>query len=73
MQSKPIANVASPGSSLWRISTITAKTGLSRSEIYRRIERKVFPPGVRLGEDSRLRAWHASEIEAWIAALPVAE
>ncbi|WP_454731123.1 MULTISPECIES: helix-turn-helix transcriptional regulator [Cupriavidus] len=65
------ANSAAAGGPLWRLSTVTAKTGLSRSEIYRRIARNAFPPGVRLGV--RSRAWRAAEVEAWIAALPVAE
>ncbi len=71
MQTKPTINAGQVSGPLWRLPTLTAKTGLSRSEIYRRIARKAFPPGVRLG--ARSRAWPASEIEAWIAALPIAE
>jgi len=71
MQIKPASGAAPAGGPLWRLPTVTAKTGLSRSEIYRRITRKAFPPGVRLG--ARSRAWPAAEVEAWIAALPVAE
>ncbi|MGT2429687.1 helix-turn-helix transcriptional regulator [Cupriavidus basilensis] len=70
MQSTPVANVAPAGGPLWRLPTVTDKTGLSRSEIYRRIARQEFPTGVRLG--ARSRAWRASEVEAWIAALPAA-
>lgn len=71
MQSTPVANATPAGGPLWRLPTVMEKTGLSRSEIYRRIARKAFPAGVRLG--ARSRAWHAELVLAWIAALPVAE
>jgi prophage regulatory protein len=66
---------ASPASApttgpLWRLPTVQSATGLSRSEIYRRIARKQFPAGVRLG--LRSRAWRAADVQAWLAALPEA-
>lgn len=71
MQSTPVTNAAPAGGPLWRLQTVAAETGLSRSEIYRRIARGAFPPGVRLG--ARSRAWRSDDVKAWIAALPVAE
>ncbi len=53
------------GLSLERLPAVKARTGLSRSEIYRRIALGDFPRPVKLGE--RASAWSASEIDAWIA------
>jgi prophage regulatory protein len=52
---------------LERLPTVKLRTGLSRSEIYRRIAAKppTFPKPVPLGE--RAVAWDAAEIDSWIA------
>jgi prophage regulatory protein len=50
---------------LERLPAVKARTGLSGSEIYRRIALGVFPMPVKLG--SRTSAWSTAEIDAWIA------
>ncbi|MCI4567563.1 AlpA family phage regulatory protein [Lysobacter sp. CFH 32150] len=52
---------------LERLPKVKARTGLSRSEIYRRISAKppTFPAPVKLGE--RASAWNAAEVDRWIA------
>ncbi|MEJ1098571.1 MULTISPECIES: AlpA family transcriptional regulator [unclassified Pseudoxanthomonas] len=49
---------------LERLPSVKARTGLSRSEIYRRIAIGTFPAAVKLGE--RASAWNTSEIDDWI-------
>lgn len=51
---------------LVRIRDILSRTGLSRSEIYRRIEAGDFPKPIKLG--ARASAWVEHEVTAWIAA-----
>jgi prophage regulatory protein len=50
---------------LERLPQVKARTGLSRSELYRRIAAGVFPQPVKLG--SRASAWNAAEVDRWIA------
>ena len=52
--------------SLERLPQVMARTGLSRSEIYRRVQWGDFPPPVKLGE--RASAWLSSEVDQWIIA-----
>lgn len=69
---KLTSNTALLGSgALWRMPTVEAYTGLSRSEIYRRIgaHRGGFPSPVKLGP--RAVAWRAVEVQNWVASLPV--
>lgn len=49
---------------LERLPQVKARTGLSRSEIYRRIIAGDFPAQIRLGE--RASAWDSREIDHWI-------
>jgi len=51
---------------LERLPKVKARTGLSRSEIYRRIAAGDFPAPVKLGE--RASAWSAAEVDNWISA-----
>ena len=52
--------------SLLRIQAVVAKTGLSRSEIYRRRSAGTFPqPAIISG--TRIRAWDSEAIDAWVA------
>jgi len=57
-----------------RLKQVAARTGLSRSAIYDKLNRKsprhdpTFPIQVRLGTDAV--GWHASEVEAWLASRP---
>ena len=50
---------------LERLPRVTARTGLSRSEIYRRVVAGNFPAPIKLGE--RASAWSAAEVDRWIA------
>jgi prophage regulatory protein len=49
---------------LWRLPRVIAETGLSKSEIYRRIKCGTFVNPVRLG--ARAIAWDSSAVQAWI-------
>lgn len=51
---------------LERLPRVKARTGLSRSEIYRRITAGDFPAPVKLGE--RCSAWDSREIDGWVLA-----
>ena len=52
---------------LLRLNEVTARTCLSKSEIYRRISAGAFPGSVKLG--TRAVAWRESDIDAWICQL----
>jgi predicted DNA-binding transcriptional regulator AlpA len=49
---------------LLRLPVVQARTGLSRTHIYRLVGDGTFPKPVRLGV--RHTAWIAAEVEAWI-------
>lgn len=51
---------------LERLPSVKARTGLSRSEIYRRSATGDFPQPVKLG--AKASAWSSAEIDNWIAA-----
>jgi prophage regulatory protein len=48
-----------------RIRTVLARTGLSRSTIYRKMKDGTFPNQVRISE--HCSGWRESEINRWIA------
>lgn len=50
---------------LERLSSVLARTGLSRSDIYRKAQLGKFPKPVKLGD--RASAWPEHEVTAWIA------
>ncbi len=56
----------SPGP-LLRLPSVEAQTGLSKSEIYRRIKGGTFPKPIKLG--ARSIAWPAAQIDAWVKSL----
>jgi prophage regulatory protein len=49
---------------LLRLPEVRNRTGLSRTEIYRRMEEETFPKAIPLGK--RSIAWRSDEIDAWI-------
>lgn len=49
---------------LLRLPSVENKTGLSKSEIYRRIKAGTFPVPIKLG--ARAVAWPAAQIDAWV-------
>lgn len=52
---------------LMRLPSVETHTGLSKSEIYRRIKEGTFPKPLKLG--ARAVAWPAAEIDAWVKCL----
>jgi len=58
--------MTSTASYLLRLPQVKARTGLSRSELYRRIAAGTFPAPVKLGE--RASAWPEQEVTTWCEA-----
>ena len=50
---------------LLRIHEVTERTGLSRSSIYKQMQLKNFPKGVKI--TSRSIAWPSDEIDLWVS------
>ncbi|ROO77049.1 helix-turn-helix transcriptional regulator [Vibrio crassostreae] len=50
---------------LIRLNEVLVMTGLSRSGMYRSIEKQQFPSQVSIGD--RAVAWVESEVQMWIA------
>lgn len=51
--------------SILRLPTVKARTGLSRSTIYLRVSEGSFPPPVSLG--ARAVGWVEAEVNEWLA------
>jgi prophage regulatory protein len=50
---------------LLRLAEVKARTGLSRTTIYRRIAAGAFPASVPIS--AGLVAWYQSDVDAWVA------
>ena len=48
-----------------RMETVRARTGLSRSTIYRKIKEGTFPPQLRISIHGA--GWRESDINSWVA------
>ena len=48
-----------------RLKTVLARTGLSRSTIYRKIAEGTFPAQLQISANGA--GWHESDINRWIA------
>jgi len=48
-----------------RLRTVLARTGLSRSTIYRKIAEGTFPAQLKISMNGS--GWHESDIDCWIA------
>lgn len=48
-----------------RLKTVLARTGLSRSTLYRKIAEGTFPPQVKISIHGT--GWHESAVNFWIA------
>lgn len=48
-----------------RLRTVLARTGLSRSTIYRKIAEGTFPAQIKISANGA--GWHESDIDRWIA------
>lgn len=51
-------------SRILRLSNVLDRTGLSRSTLYRKIERGTFPKQVQISE--RCIGWRESDIDQWL-------
>ena len=54
---------ASPGRIL-RLKSVLERTGLSRSTLYRKMQDRTFPRGLRISV--RCTGWREFDIEAWL-------
>ena len=48
-----------------RLKTVLARTGMSRSTIYRKIKEGTFPPQIRISANGA--GWKESDINRWVA------
>ncbi len=53
-----------PADRIIRIGTVLQLTGLSRSTLYRKVQRGEFPKQIKLSE--RCAGWRQSSINAWM-------
>jgi prophage regulatory protein len=56
---------AETASRILRLKTVLDRTGLSRSTLYRQIERGTFPIQVRISE--RCIGWRESDVQRWLS------
>jgi prophage regulatory protein len=49
-----------------RVSSVLAKTGISKTQLYRLIERGRFPRPVKLSD--RISVWDSDIVDQWLAA-----
>jgi prophage regulatory protein len=61
----PLATDSTTHFVLLRLPEVKTHTGLSRSELYRRIAQGTFPAPVKIG--ARASAWSSAEVERWKA------
>jgi prophage regulatory protein len=52
------------GDRILRIGTVLQLTGLSRSTLYRKVQRGEFPKQIKLSE--RCAGWRQSSVHAWM-------
>ena len=55
---------AETASRILRLNAVLDRTGLSRSTLYRKVERGTFPAQMRISE--RCIGWRESEVERWL-------
>ena len=49
----------------WSLKTVVAKTGLSKTEIYRQIPKGTFPASRPYADNPKRRFWPSVEVIAW--------
>lgn len=54
-----------------RLPDVVARTGISRSMIYRLMAAGQFPAAVRI--TGRVTGWRSTDVDEWIASLPAVE
>ncbi|WP_354311709.1 helix-turn-helix transcriptional regulator [Sphingomonas trueperi] len=57
-----------PPDRILRIKTVLARTGLTRSTLYRKMEAGTFPKNIRIS--TRCMGWRESAIAEWLSSLP---
>lgn len=65
--SRPCPPAAPSDDEIWNVRTITIKTGISRSTLYKYVKDGHFPRQRKLGP--RRVGWLASEVRSWMTAL----
>lgn len=65
MQTKSQLQVRTTVHALERLPRVMRRTGLSKSEIYRRMRAGSFPKAIALGP--KTVAWSAAKIDRWIS------
>lgn len=55
---------AETASRILRLNAVLDRTGLSRSTLYRKLERGTFPAQVRISE--RCIGWRESDVDRWL-------
>ena len=63
---EPIHTPNSSNTTFLRLPDVLVRTGLSRSELYRRMAVGAFPASVKIGQ--RAGAWSSREVDTWISA-----
>jgi len=63
-----MAEIIDLGERLLRLAEVRTKVGLGASTIYRRMAAGTFPRPLTLGD--LVVRWRASDVDAWIDALP---
>ncbi|MGO4223214.1 helix-turn-helix transcriptional regulator [Lysobacter sp. TAF61] len=66
MQPHPQSQASGSKQRLVRLPEVIARTGISRSEVYRRMAAGTFPVAIKLGQ--RLNAWTETSVDEWIDA-----
>ena len=61
MEPSPVSN----NERIIRLKTVLARTGLSRSTLYRKIAEGTFPPQIKISIHGA--GWHESAVNGWIA------
>jgi prophage regulatory protein len=56
--------LADTGLRILRLKSVLERTGLSRSTLYRKIERGTFPKRVQISE--RCIGWREADVERWL-------
>ena len=62
-----------PKAQILRIDSVCRKVGLSRQQIYYKMNKGEFPQNFKLFQDGWAVGWHLDEINEWIANHPIKE
>jgi prophage regulatory protein len=65
MDTSNTVTTVDPGLHLLRMPKVEVITSMSKTEIYRRIAKGLFPKGICIGP--KHTAWRAGDVQAWLA------